>query len=169
MPETPQEYRKRMLDQLEGQSPLKIQAVTPKKLERLLKRVSGARARKRPAPAKWSIAEIVAHLADAELVVGYRIRMTLGAPGAPIQAFDQDDWVVALHYEKRGIRDSLAQFRALRQANLRLLTTLTPAQWKQYGMHSERGEESIEMIVRMMAGHDRNHLAQIERIIALRK
>ena len=122
-----------------------------------------------PHQAKWSIAEIVAHLADAELVVGYRIRMTLGAPGTPIQAFDQDDWVVALHYEKRDVRDSLAQFRALREANLRLLKTLTPAQWKQYGIHSERGEESIELIVQMMAGHDLNHFGQIERIIAPKK
>ena len=169
MPETPQEYTKRMLGQLEGRNPLKIQSATPNKLERLLKGVPSAKIRKRPAPGKWSIAEIVAHLSDAELVVGYRIRMTLGAPGTPIQAFDQDDWVVALHYEKRGIRDSLAQFRALREANLRLLKTLTSTQWKQYGMHSERGQESIELIVQMMAGHDRNHLGQIERIIALRK
>ncbi len=95
--------------------------------------------------------------------------MTLGAPGTPIQAFDQDDWVVALHYDKRDARDSLAQFRALREANLRLLKALTPAQWKQYGMHAERGEESIEMIVQMMAGHDLNHLGQIERILALKK
>jgi DinB superfamily len=169
MPETPREYRKRMLGQLKGQDPLKLQSATPKKLERLLKGVPGAKLRKRPAPAKWSIAEIVAHLADAELVVGYRIRITLGAPGTPIQAFDQDDWVVALHYEKRNVRDSLVQFRVLREANLRLLKTLIPTQWKRYGMHSERGEESIEMIVQMMAGHDLNHLAQIERIIALKK
>ncbi len=141
MPETPQEYRNRMLGQLEGQNPLKIQSETAKTLARLLKGMPGAKARKRPAPGKWSIAEIVAHLSDAELVVGYRVRMILGAPGTPIQAFDQDDWVVALHYEKRGIRDSLAQFRALREANLRLLKTLTPTQRKQYGMHSERGQK----------------------------
>jgi hypothetical protein len=169
MPETPQEYRKRMLGQLKGQDPLKIQSATPKKLERLLKGVPGSKARKRPAPAKWSIAEIVAHLADAELVVGYRIRITLGAPGSPIQPFDQDDWVVALHYDKRDVRHSLAQFRTLREANLRLLKTLTSTQWKQYGIHAERGEESVEMIVQMMAGHDLNHAGQIERILSLKK
>ncbi len=169
MTETPQEYRKRMLGLLEGRNPLKLQSATPKKLERLLKGVPGAKLRRRPAPAKWSIAEIVTHLADAELVVGYRIRITLGAPGTPIQAFDQDDWVVALHYDKRDARDSLAQFRALREANLRLLKALTPAQWKQYGIHAERGEESIELIVLMMAGHDLNHIGQIERILAPKK
>jgi hypothetical protein len=169
MHETPQEYRKRMVGQLVGRDPLKIQSATPRKLERLLKGVSGSKVRKRPAPSKWSIAEIVAHLADAELVVGYRIRITLGAPGTPIEAFDQDDWVVALHYDKRDIRASLTQFRAIREANLRLLKTLTRTQWKQYGIHAERGEESVEMIVQMMAGHDLNHLGQIERIIALKK
>jgi hypothetical protein len=169
MPETPQEYRKRMLSQLEGHDPLKLQAATPKKLERLLKRVSGPKVRKRPAPAKWSILEIVTHLSDTELVAGYRIRTILGAPGTPIQAFDQDDWAAALHYDKRDIRASLAQFRALREANLRLLKMLTPEQWKHYGMHAERGEESVEMVVQMMAGHDLNHLGQIERILSPQK
>lgn len=93
---------------------------------------------------------------------------TLGDPGTPIQAFDQDDWVVALHYEKRNVRDSLARFNALREATLRLLKTLTLTQWKQYGMHAERGEESIETMVHLMAGHELNHIAQIERIIALK-
>lgn len=158
-----------MLDQLAGQSPLKLQAATPKKLERLVKGVATGKLRKRPAPGKWSISEIVAHLADTELVVGFRIRLILGAPGTPIQPFDQDVWVIALHYEKRDVRASLAQFRILREANLRLLKSLKPGQWKHHGLHAERGEESVETIVQMMAGHDVNHLRQIERILAKKK
>jgi hypothetical protein len=169
MPETPQEYQKRMLGQLTGQNPLKLQSATPKKLERLLKGVPAAKLRKRPAPAKWSVAEIVAHLSDTELVVGFRIRLILGSPGTPIQPFDQDVWVVALHYDKRDVRQSLAQFRALREANLLLLKRLTPQQWKHHGMHAERGEESVETIVQMMAGHDLNHVAQIEQILTRKK
>jgi hypothetical protein len=169
MPETPQEYRKRMLGQLEGQNAVKLQAATPKKLEGLVKGVSAGKFRKRPAPAKWSIAEIVAHLADTELVVGYRIRMILGAPGTPIQAFDQDAWAAALGYGERDVRASLTQFRALREANLRLLKSLKAEQWKHQGLHGERGEESVETIVQMMAGHDLNHLGQIERILAPKK
>src|SRR5271169_1028963 len=138
MPETPQEYRKRMLSQLEGKNAVKLQSATPKKLERLVKSVSTGKLRKRPAPAKWSIAEIVAHLADTELVVGYRIRMILGAPGTPIQAFDQDAWAAALGYGKRDVSKSLAQFRALREANLRILKSLKPEQWKHHGLHAER-------------------------------
>lgn len=166
MAETVEQYRKRMLDHLEGSDPLKLQAAAPAKLAKLLKGVSPAKARKRPAPGKWSIAEIVAHIADTELVGGYRIRAILGQPGTPITGFDQDAWVTALHYDKRDLRKSFEQYRGLREANLALLKSLTPEQWKHHGMHSERGEESVETIVLMFAGHDINHLGQIERILA---
>jgi hypothetical protein len=169
MAETPEEYRKRMLSRLGGKSPMKLQAAAPRKIERLLKGVSGAKLRKRPAPGKWSITEIVAHVADTELVGGFRIRLILGAPGTPIAAFDQDVWVAALHYDKRDVRKSLAQFRALREANLALLKTLTREQWQQHGLHSERGPETVETIVNMFAGHDLNHIGQIEAILALKK
>ena len=168
MQETVEQYRQRMFNHLEGRDPLKLQAAAPQKLASLLKGVSTAKARKRPAPAKWSIAEIVAHLADTELVGGYRIRTILGAPGAPIQGFDQDAWAAALRYGKRDPRKSFDQYRALREANLSLLKSLTPEQWKQHGVHSERGNESVETIVRMFAGHDLNHLAQIERILGVK-
>lgn len=169
MPETPQEYQKRMKSHVEGKDPLKLQAAAPKKIERLLKGVPTAKLRKHPAPGKWSVAEIVAHLADAEIVGSFRMRFILGAPGTPIQGFDQDAWVVALHYDKRDPRKALDQFRVLRETNLALLKTLSPEQWKQHGMHSERGEESIETIVNMFAGHDINHILQIERILAPKK
>ena len=170
MPETFQEYRKRILDNVaSAQDPMKMQAAAAGKIERLLKGVPAAKLRKRPASEKWSVAEITAHLAEAEIVVGYRMRMILGAPGCPIQAFNQDDWVKSGHYEKRDARKSLEQYRAFREANLALLKSLSPEQWKHYGIHAERGEESIETIVRMMAGHDLNHIHQIERILAPRK
>ena len=169
MQETPQEYRNRMLAHSQAGDPLKEGAAVPRKLERLLKGVSASKLRKRPAPGKWSIAEIVAHLADTELVRGYRMRMILGAPGTPIQAFNQDAWVVALHYDRRTVRQSLEEFRTLRESNLALLKTLRPEQWKHHGLHSERGEESIETITRMFAGHDINHIQQIERILAAKK
>jgi DinB superfamily len=169
MQETVQQYIQRMLGYVGGQEPLKIQAGTPKKIERLLKGASGSKLRKRPAPGKWSVAEILAHLGDTELVSGYRIRAILGAPGTPIAAFDQDAWAAALHYEKRDPRKSLAQFRGLREANLALLKTLAREQWENHGVHAERGKETIAHIARMMAGHDLNHLGQIERILAPKK
>ncbi|HXX17896.1 MAG TPA: DinB family protein [Candidatus Acidoferrum sp.] len=169
MPETAEQYRQRMFSHLEGKDALKLQAAAPARLAKLLKGVSPAKARKRPAPNKWSISEIVAHIADTELVGGYRIRAVLGAPGTQIIGFDQDVWVTALHYDKRDLKKSLEQYRTLREANLALLKSLTPEQWKHYGIHNERGQESVETIVKMFAGHDINHFQQIERILAAKK
>jgi hypothetical protein len=165
MNETAQQYVARITGYVKGQQPLKVQATSAAKLERLIKGASPSRLRKRPAPNKWSVVEILAHLAEVEIAVGFRIRMVLGAPGTPIAAFDQDAWVLSGHYEKRDPRKSIEQFRVLRQANLALLKTLTPEQWQHYGIHSERGQESVELIVRMLAGHDLNHIQQIERIL----
>ncbi|MGB7845627.1 MAG: DinB family protein [Candidatus Acidiferrum sp.] len=165
MKETIQEYIQRIQGKLGGQNPLKVQSATAKKLQQLIKRATPAKLRKRPAPEKWSPAEIIAHLADAEIVVSWRVRAILGAPGTPIQAFDQDSWVVSGHYAKRDARKSLEQFRVLRETNLALYKSLAPEQWKHHGMHAERGEESIERIVSMMAGHDINHLEQVAAIL----
>jgi DinB superfamily len=165
MKETPQEYTRRILDNLEGLDPLKVAAGTPRQLERLIRDVRGSRLRKRPAPGKWSIAEILTHLADSEIVRSWRIRQILGAPGTPIQAFDQDIWVAACHYEKLSPRKSVKLFRVLRDLNLDLLKALTKEQWKLCGIHAERGEVSIEHLVRMNAGHDINHTRQIELIL----
>ena len=166
MPETAEQYRQRMFNHLEGKDPLKLQAAAPARLAKLLKGVTPAKARKRPAPGKWSIAEIVAHIADTELVGGYRIRAILGEPGTQIIGFDQDAWVTALHYDKRDLKKSFEQYRTLREANLALLKSLAPEQWKHHGMHNERGPETVETIVKMFAGHDINHIQQIERILA---
>ncbi len=165
MSETAQQYTQRILANAEGQDPLKLQAATPKKLARLIKGVPTAKLRKRPAPEKWSVAEILAHLADVEIVIGWRMRSILGAPGTPVQAYDQNAWVISGHYEKRDLRESIELHRVVREANLALLKSLSPEQWKLYGQHSERGQESIEHIVRMVAGHDINHIKQIEGIL----
>ncbi|MFZ1130053.1 MAG: DinB family protein [Terriglobales bacterium] len=169
MSESAQQYTQRILSNAEGQDPIQVQSTTSKKLTRLVKRVSPAKLRKRPAPGKWSVAEILAHMADVEIVVGWRMRSILGNPGTPIQAFDQDAWVVAGHYEKRNPRESIELHHVLRTANLALLKSLSREQWKQYGEHAERGQETIERIARMLAGHDINHIQQIERILRLKK
>jgi len=166
MKEIPRQYTQRILGYVEGKPPLVVQAATIRKLNRLIKNVSTAELRRRPAPEKWSVSEIIAHLADAEIVGGFRLRFILGSPGAPIVAYDQDKWVTSGHYDQRDPRKSVAHFCVLREWNLELLKTLTAEQWKQYGIHSERGRESIEHIVRMFAGHDVNHLQQIEKILS---
>ena len=162
MKETPKQYIKRILGNLGGQHPLRVQAATPKNIERLIRRLTPAQMRRRPAPGKWSITEILAHLADTELVGGYRVRTILSKNGTPIQAFDQDDWARDGKYARRNPKRSLATFRALREANLALLKSLSAKKWSNYGMHAERGKETIRRVVEMFAGHDLNHLKQIE-------
>src|SRR5580700_2258731 len=132
MSETVQQYTQRILGHAEGLDPIKVQSATPKKLARLIRGVSPAKLRKRPAPEKWSVAEILAHLADVEIVIGWRMRSILGAPGIDVQAYDQNAWNTSLHYDKRDPRKDLIQQRILREANLALLKTLTPEQWKDF-------------------------------------
>jgi hypothetical protein len=165
MKETVEQYLKRVTGYVADKKPLAVQAATPKKLERLIQGVPTSKLRKRPRADAWSINEILAHLAETEIVGGYRMRVILGAPGSPITGFNQDAWVISGHYEKRDPRKSVEQFRVLREANLALLKSLTPEQWKQHGMHSERGPESIEDLVLRFAGHDLNHLKQIQAIL----
>jgi hypothetical protein len=169
MKETAQQYIGRVTGYVEGKKPLTVQAATADKLARLIKGVQASKLKKRPAPDKWSVAEILAHLADTEIVAGWRMRLILGSPGTPILGFDQDAWVEAAHYSKRDPRKSLEQFRAFREANLSLMKSLKAEQWQHHGVHSERGVETIEHISRMFAGHDVNHIKQIEEILWKKK
>jgi DinB superfamily len=165
MQETAQEYLKRLNGYLGNQDPLKVQQTTPQKITGLIRGVPKKKLMRRPAPGKWSIAEIIAHLADDELVGAYRMRKILEKPGTPIDAFDQDKWAETGKYAKRDSKKSLELFRAIREANLALLKHLDSAQWDFYGMHSERGEEGIRTMARHFACHDINHLKQIEAIL----
>ncbi|HYL10040.1 MAG TPA: DinB family protein [Candidatus Acidoferrales bacterium] len=164
MNETPQEYTQRILGYVDGKNAVTVQKSTPKKIERLIARLSPAQLRRRPAPEKWSITEILAHLAETELVCGYRMRMILSANGTPIQAFDQDAWARSGNYAKTDAKASLKMFRMLRESNLALLRSLPKERWDCFGMHEERGKETIAHMTRMFAGHDVNHLTQIEHL-----
>ena len=164
MPETPQQYTQRILGHIEGKEPLKSQAETAKKLAKLIKPLSKKQLTTRPEPGKWSIAEILAHLVDTEIVGSWRMRLIIGSDGAPIQAFDQDVWADAFAYGKRDPKISLETFRVLRENNLSMLKGLPKNLWENHGMHSERGRETVARLVQMFAGHDLNHIAQVERI-----
>lgn len=164
MQETPQQYTQRILGYSEGKQPLRVQQATAKKLSALTRRLNKKQLTQRPAPGKWSIAEILAHLADTELVVGWRMRLILGCNGTPIQAFDQDVWAGTFNYSRRDPKASQEMFRVLRENNMALLKSVPKSLWDNYGMHSERGKETIAHIVSMLAGHDLNHLQQVERI-----
>lgn len=160
MPETPQQYVQRILTMLGSTDPVQVLAETPSRLPQVLAKFSPEAMRKRPAPNKWSPAEIVVHLSEVEMVVGVRVRLVVGTNGIAIQGFDQDAW--ATRYDRADVDTALAAFKALRAANVAMYRALTPEQWEHYGLHSERGKESAHRIVQLCAGHDLNHLRQLE-------
>jgi uncharacterized damage-inducible protein DinB len=162
MQETPQQYTQRILGYLEGKKPMEILAATPRQIARLVEGVSRKNLSQRPASHTWSVTEILAHLADTELVYGFRIRVILGASGAPIQGIDQDAWAKSSDYAKHDPALSLEAFRITRERMVRLLKSLPRESWDFYGMHSERGKETVTRVVEMLAGHDVNHVKQIK-------
>ncbi len=166
MQETAQEYIQRILGHVDGQDAIKVQKATGGKLNKLTRGLTPKQSRWRPEPGKWSIAEILAHLADVEIVASWRMRSIIGSDGITIQPFDQDAWATVFAYSKRDPKQSLAIFRVLRENNLAMLKALPPEAWERHGMHLERGRETIAHLARMFAGHDTNHVTQVERIVA---
>ncbi|HXE90263.1 MAG TPA: DinB family protein [Terriglobales bacterium] len=165
MAETVKQYVRRILGYVEGHDPLAVQQATPRRLARLIRGRSRAQLARRPAPGRWSVAEVLAHLAESEMVAGYRLRMILSANGTAIQAFDQDKWAKVGKYARQDPKQSLEMFSTLRRSNLALLRSLQPRQWRMYGIHSERGRETVARIATMFAGHDINHTRQIEKVL----
>jgi hypothetical protein len=134
---------------------------TPGKLKFLLERL-GPRVEDVPAPGKWSARQIICHLADCEIVFAFRLRQALTQEHHVIQPFDQDLW--AAHYEPCDAHTALIVFTAVRDWNTRLISTMGPDDITRKLTHPERGEMYIGTVVETMAGHDLNHLAQLEAI-----
>lgn len=130
----------------------------------LLRDIPGPDLARQMQPSKWSILEIVAHLAEDELVTSWRYRQMLESPGCELRGFDQDLWAAYGHYREWNITEAFSMFRLLRVANLRFLAHLTEEQWQCFGIHAERGRITVLDLARHMAGHDANHLAQIRRL-----
>jgi hypothetical protein len=157
-------YIELLLATLGQREPMPILESTPARLEQAIGGVDDATLRRPEKPGKWSILEVIPHLADSELVYGYRVRMIVSHPTPAIQGFDQDLWARELDYADRHVAEALAEFRALRESNVRLLKSLSPEKLQRYGKHSERGKESVEHMMKLYAAHDLVHLKQIERI-----
>jgi len=166
MGETAEQYIQRILGHVEGQDALKVQGATAAKLKKAIRGLTPKQLKWKPDPGKWSIAEILAHLADVEIVVGWRMRSVIGANGVTTHPFDQDVWAAVFRYADRSVKQSIEVFRVLRENNLMMLKSLPREAWDNYGMHIERGKETVTHITRMLAGHDMNHLKQIEGIAA---
>jgi len=165
MQETPQQYMKRIRGYVAGRKPVRMLSAAPKRIAALLEGVPKGRLTRRPSPGAWSACEILAHLADVEVVQSFRFRLILESSGAPLQSFDQDQWAKFSNYGAHDPALSYEAYRANRERNVRLLASLPPGMWSRYGMHAERGRETIRRIAEMLAGHDLNHESQIRRAL----
>ena len=158
----PNAYQEMLLALLGDDDPAAVQAATLAAIRALLDE-TGTDLRTRPEPKEWSVYECLAHLADAELVVGARYRWILAEDRPDLVPYDQDLWVDRLHPGDEDPADLLAVFEALRAANLDLWRRTPVEQRARFGIHRERGPESYELTFKLLAGHDRFHLDQARR------
>ena len=160
------EYRERVLGYLGNCDPIKVQQATASKLKSLISRVDPKVLTKRPKPDKWSIVEIIIHMADAELAMAWRIRNMFATPGVELQWFDQDIWANVLEYGAKDPIRSIELFKLLRESNLELLLSVPRESWDLcFGIHQVRGRQTVSEFVELEAAHDLSHIRQIEQIL----
>ena len=159
-------YVRALLAMLGERDPLDVAAALVPWLEDRLAGLSDAVLRRPESPGKWSAVEIVQHLADSELVLGWRTRLILTEDRPAIQGYDQDGWARTLRYADAPLALAMDQLRATRAANLRVWRALTRAERERVGLHSERGPESLDLLIRLVGGHDLVHRRQIDRVLA---
>lgn len=147
---------------LDGRPLTGILEATPAQIAGLLEAIGAEKAAVPPAPGKWSVAEILCHLADCELAFGFRLRQTLAEDAPTIQPFDQEKW--AATYSGISAVQALEAFTALRGWNLLLIRAALPAAAGRPVTHPERGTMTFQTLVEIMAGHDLNHLSQLQNI-----
>lgn len=156
-------YTQRILGFLGERNPVESLQQSRTRIQEVAAQLGPAGLTRSYGPGKWTAAQILAHLADTEMVTGYRLRQALTVDAYTIQPFDQDLW--AAKYAQADGAQAAATFLALRQWNLALIGGLTPAELARPAHHPERGPEGVGQIVKMLAGHDLNHLAQLEQVL----
>jgi hypothetical protein len=164
MPDTP-DYLARIRDLAAARDPLTAQAQSPALIAELIANIPAERLITGPAPGKWSVAEILAHLAEDEIATAWRYRQIVEQPGIALAGFDQDLWANLGNYPARDPNDSLTLYRLLREANLHFLRALSPEQWDSFGIHAERGRITVRDLATHMVGHDANHISQIQKLL----
>jgi len=152
---------------VDGHEPLAMIAATTGKLKAVVQAIGPAGLEKSPAPRKWAPREILCHLADTELAFGFRMRQAIAETNHVVQPFDQDAW--AKPYTAIPAQAALDAFAALRAWNLAWLATVPPEAYSKPVSHPERGAMTFGTLVEIMAGHDVNHLRQLEALAARTK
>jgi hypothetical protein len=158
-------YQAMLLGALGDDDPAQVQASTPAEVRALLAE-AGGELRTSPAPGEWSALECFGHMVDAEVVMTGRYRWVLAQDEPQIVGYDQAVWVERLRHGTDDPADLLALFEPLRQANVALWGRTTPVDRERIGIHLERGSESLDLMFRMLGGHDRIHLAQARAALA---
>jgi len=153
-----------VLEALGERDPLEVMRETPTKLREIVSKLPASAIATREAPGKWSIGEVIQHLADSELVGANRFRMVMAHENPPLLAYDQDLWAERLRYSESNVDEALDEFALVRRSNVRLFERASESDFERVGMHSERGEESLRHLLKLYAGHDLVHLREIERI-----
>ena len=161
---TSDDYSTAVLEQLGGRDPLVVLESLPVALANEITGLDQEQLRRPEGPGKWSMIEVIEHLADSELVWAYRLRLVLAEDRPTLTGYDQDEWAQRLQYADGSLEEAFDQIRNLRAANLRLIRSLTDKQLQRVGIHEERGPETIEHMIRLYAGHDLIHRRQLSRI-----
>lgn len=159
-------YVAAVLGMLGDREPLAVMTVTPALLAKAISSLTATQLRTPEAARKWSVAQVLRHLADAEISFAWRFRLILAEDRPPLGGWDQDAWAERFGYDDADAGVSLRLFTLLRESNVGILSTADAADMRRIGLHAERGEESLERLLRLCAGHDLVHLRQIDRIIA---
>ena len=157
-------YTEAVLELLGERDPIEVMDRHVAALKKLIRGLTDEQLRTRESPRKWSILEVLGHLADTEIVYRYRLRMIVAEPGCRIVGYDQDAWAKRLRYNEQDPALVMKEIAAVRGATVRWLRGLSDAELDRSGEHDERGEESARHVVRMVAGHDLLHRQQIARI-----
>lgn len=144
--------------------PLEVLGETQTRILAIAERLGPAGFKRSYAPGKWTAAQVLSHLADAEMAFGFRVRQIVSEPQLPIQPFDENLW--SRHYAAMDGFEAARAFHALRAWNLTLFRLLNADDLASKAAHPERGPESAETVIRIIAGHTLNHLAQLETIVA---
>ncbi|PYQ54823.1 MAG: hypothetical protein DMF78_04390 [Acidobacteria bacterium] len=155
-------YRARLLGLLGDRNPLESLEATARRVEAVAQRLGEAGLSRSYGPGKWTGKQILAHLADAEMATGFRVRQVLAQDNHAVQGWDESVW--AKRYTNVDVQAALPSFLASRRWNLALFRGLDASDLAREAVHPERGRESLDTTVRLLAGHDLNHLAQLERL-----
>jgi hypothetical protein len=161
-------YRSRLGTYTQGKDAVAMLADAPRMIAGLIAGASELALRLRPLPRKWSVTEIITHVAEDELVTSWRYRQMIENSGCALAAFDQERWARLGDYATWNPWVALQMFRLLREANVRMLKRLTSEEWERSGIHAERGRITVRDLAQHIAGHDINHIEQIRSILRTR-